>query len=113
MIGAHVLYFAAPLMFWLILRAVEPQRLYSRPYLAVAQVLVYFTSDMVVGIGLWMIWLAILAAPARSRRTRMLASVIVTPAIVFTHPGVAVLSLTFALAGGALGVAPMVSVMSL
>ena len=102
MIAAHVFYFAGPLVLWLILRAVEPQRIYSRLYLAIVLVLIYFISEMLAGIGLWMIWLAVLADPARSRWAKVLATVLITPAIVFTHPAIAVLSLTFALVGGAL-----------
>jgi hypothetical protein len=102
MIAAHLLYFAAPLVLWLVLRGVEPQRLYSRLYLASVLALVYFTSEMVVGIGLWMIWLALLADPMRSGRARTIATVLLAPAIVLTHPGVAVLSLAFALVGGLL-----------
>src|SRR5207253_1300674 len=33
---AHILYFAVPLVLWLVLRAIEPQRLFSRLYLAMA-----------------------------------------------------------------------------
>src|SRR5471030_2135070 len=102
MIAAHAFYFAGPLVLWLILRAVEPQRIYSRLYLAIVLVLVYFISEMLAGIGLWMIWLALLADPARSRRATVLATVLIAPAIVFTHPAIAVLSLVFALVGGAL-----------
>ena len=69
LIVAHLLYFAAPLGLWLILRLVEPQRLYSRLYLAVTLSLIYFTSEMVAGIGLWLIWLACLADAERSRRS--------------------------------------------
>ena len=32
---AHILYFAAPLVLWLVVRAVEPQRIYSRLLLAI------------------------------------------------------------------------------
>ena len=102
MTAAHALYFAGPLVLWLILRTVEPQRLYSRLYLAIVLALIYFTSEMVAGMGLWMIWLAVLADPARSGRARIVTMVLLAPAIAFTHPGIAILSLAFALAGGAL-----------
>ena len=68
--SAHALYFAIPLALWLIVRAVEPQRMYSRLYLAIVLVLIQFTSEMVQGIGLWMIWLALMADPARSSRAK-------------------------------------------
>src|SRR5215831_8609011 len=46
-VAAHLLYFAAPLALWLILRLVEPQRIYSRLYLAATLSLIYFTSEMI------------------------------------------------------------------
>jgi hypothetical protein len=97
--AAHLLYFAAPLALWLILRLVEPQRIYSRLYLAVTLALIYFTSEMVAGIGLWLIWLACFADPDRSRRSKVAVTVVLTPAIAFTHPGIAALGFVFALAG--------------
>ena len=66
-VAAHALYFAVPLGLWLILRAVEPQRIYSRLYIAIVLVLIQFTSEMVQGIGLWMIWLALMAGPASAQ----------------------------------------------
>jgi hypothetical protein len=99
MVAAHALYFAVPLALWLVLRALEPQRIFSRLYLAVVLVLIYFTSEMVAGMGLWMIWLALLADPARSRRMKVVATVLLAPALAFTHPAIALLSLMFALGG--------------
>jgi hypothetical protein len=99
---AHVLYFAGPLVLWLILRAVEPQRIFSRLYLAVASAMVYFTSELIAGMGLWLIWLALLARPATARTTISIASVVITPLLAFTHPAVALVSLLFAAVGGLL-----------
>ena len=99
---AHVLYFAGPLVLWLVLRAVEPQRVYSQIYLAVASAMVYFTSELIVGMGLWLIWLALLARPANTRTTIAIASLVIAPLLAFTHPGVALVSLLFAAVGGLL-----------
>jgi hypothetical protein len=97
-LAAHVFYFAGPLALWLILRAVEPQRVYSRLYLAVTLMMIFFTSEMIVGMGLWLIWLAILASP-RSTTTKIVASAIAAPVLTFTHPAIALLSLLFAVVG--------------
>jgi hypothetical protein len=99
---AHGLYFAGPLILWLILRAVEPQRVFSRLFLSISLAMIYFTSEMIAGMGLWLIWLALLADPGRKRTTIIVATAIIAPAVAFTHPGIALLSLLFALAGGAL-----------
>src|SRR5918993_923508 len=92
MVVAHALYFAGPLVLWLVLRLIEPQRLFSRLYLAVALALVFFTSEMVQGIGLWMIWFALLADPARSRGAKAVTTLLLAPVLAFTHPGIALLS---------------------
>ena len=97
-LAAHAFYFAGPLALWLILRAVEPHRIYSRLYLAVTLTMIFFTSEMIVGMGLWLIWLAILASP-RSTATKIVASAIAAPLLAFTHPAIALLSLLFALVG--------------
>ncbi len=102
LIAAHLLYFAAPLALWLLLRLVEPQRIYSRLYLAATLSLIYFTSEMVAGIGLWLIWLACLADTERSRRSKVALTIVLAPLIAFTHPGIAALGFAFALAGAAL-----------
>lgn len=99
---AHALYFAVPFGLWLIVRAVEPQRIYSRLYLAVVLVLIQFTSEMVQGIGLWTIWLALMADPARPPRSKAVASVLMAAILALTHPGVALLSLAFGACGGGL-----------
>ncbi len=97
-VAAHVFYFAGPLVLWLILRAVEPDRIYSQLYLAVSVMMIFFTSEMIVGMGLWLIWLAVVASP-RSATTKIVASALIAPVLAFTHPAVALLSLLFALAG--------------
>jgi hypothetical protein len=102
MIAAHALYFAGPLALWLIVRLVEPQRIFSRLYLAVVLALVFFTSEMVQGIGLWMIWLALIADPARSRAAKIAATVAAAAILAFTHPAVALLSLAFGACGAVL-----------
>ena len=61
---------------WLLLRLVEPQRIYSRLYLAAALSLIYFTSEMVAGICLWLIWLACLADTERSRRSKVALTIV-------------------------------------
>jgi hypothetical protein len=99
---AHALYFAAPLALWLVLRAIERQRIYSRLYLAVTLSLIYFITEMVAGIGLWLIWLAWIAEPTRSRRSNAIATILLAPAIALTHPAIAALSIVFALVGSVL-----------
>ncbi len=102
MIAAHALYFAGPLVLWLILHLVEPQRIFSRLYLAVVLALVFFTSEMVQGIGLWMIWLALIADPARSQGAKIAATVAAAAILAFTHPAIALLSLAFGACGAVL-----------
>lgn len=101
-VAAHALYFAVPLGLWLVLRAVEPQRIYSRLYVAIVLVLIQFTSEMVQGIGLWMIWLALVADPARSHWAKASASALMAAILALTHPGIALLSLAFGACGGVL-----------
>ena len=103
MLVAHALYFAGPLILWIVLRQVEPTRIYSRLYLAVTLMMVYFTSEMIAGMGLWLIWLAVVSDPLRSRRAKFLVTAGVTPLLAFTHPGIALLSLLFAVIAAALG----------
>src|SRR5215510_4783113 len=76
---AHVLYFGALLALWLAIRLVEPHRTFSRLYLAIALVLDYFPTEYLVGIGLWMIWMAYLSDPTRSRKAIVVASVCFAP----------------------------------
>lgn len=99
---AHLLCFAALLVPWLMLRAVEPQRLFSRLYLAMVLPLTCFPSEIIVGTGLWMLWLAVIAVPQRSRAAQLLATILIAPTLVLTHPGVALLAVVFAAVGGIL-----------
>lgn|GEM_PF-2236349 len=101
-LAGHLFYFAGPLALWLILRAVEPDRVLSRLYLAVVLVMVYFISEMIAGLGLWLIWFALLAAPGRSRSVRIAATLLIAPLLIFTHPGVGMFSMVLALLGAAL-----------
>ena len=66
--------------------------MYSRLYLAIVLVLIQFTSEMVQGIGLWMIWLALMADPARSSRAKAVTSAVMAAILALTHPGIALLS---------------------
>lgn len=93
---AHVLNFAVPLVFWLILRAVEPQRIFSRLYLAVSLVLVFFISELIPAMGLWMIWLAVLDHPRRSRQAKVATTIAIAPLLVLTHPAIAIACMAFA-----------------
>jgi hypothetical protein len=102
LIASHLFYFGIPLGLWAIVRRIEPQPVYARLYLAAALTLVCFTSEMVQGMGLWMIWLAWMAEPARPRRARVLATALLAPAIAFTHPGLALLSVGLAVLGAGL-----------
>ena len=96
---AHTLYFAVPLVLWLVLRAVERDRLFSRLYLAIALVLMYFPSELIVGIGLWLIWLALVCNPARSTRGVGLTTLLLGAAMAFTHPALALMSLLYVALG--------------
>jgi hypothetical protein len=99
MIVVHSLYFAIPLALWLVLRAVERDRLFSRLYLAIVLVLMYFPSELIVGIGLWLIWLALVSDPARSTTSVVLATLLLGAAMAFTHPTLALMSLLYLAVG--------------
>jgi hypothetical protein len=101
---AHLLYFAAPLCFWLAIRAVEPQRAFSRLYLATMLALVYFPSEVVIGAGLWTVWAALLADPARSRTQAVSMTLAFALILAFTHPAMALMSLIYLAVGSALAV---------
>ena len=58
-----------PLALWLVLRAVEPHRLFSRLYLAIVLALIYFPTELIAGAGLWLIWMALIVDP-RAQRDR-------------------------------------------
>lgn len=96
---AHLLWFATPLGLWLVVRAVEPVRLFSRLYLAAVLALVYFPSELIVGFGFWMIWAAILADPAQSTRQSAVATVLLALPIAFTHPATGLMSVLYMIMG--------------
>jgi hypothetical protein len=96
---AHALYFAVPLLLWLAIRAVEPQRAFSRIYLATMLVLIYFPTELIVGTGIWVIWAALLADPARSGRQIAVATIGLGLLMVFTHPSTAAMSLLYLIVG--------------
>ena len=99
---AHALYFAAPLLPWLALRAIEPYRLFSRLYLAVALTLVYFVAEVVLGLGVWMIWMAMVVDPARSTRQVALASLPLGAAMALSHPVTGLMGVAYLLVSVAL-----------
>jgi hypothetical protein len=99
---AHLLYFAVPLVLWLMLRAVERDRLFSRLYLALALAMIYFPAELIFGIGLWLIWLAMVSDPVRSTAGVVLATLLLGAVMAFTHPALALMGLFFVAAGLAL-----------
>jgi hypothetical protein len=102
LLAGHLLYFAVPLVLWLILRAAETVRVYSRLYLAAMLALIYFPTELIAAAGLWMIWMALIAG--RIRGPRNVAAVTIGFAILlaFTHPTAATMSLIYAGIGGVL-----------
>jgi len=102
---SHLCYFAVPLVLWKAIRAIEPHPAFSQLYLCVALVLVFFPSELIVGIGLWMAWVAILADPARPRTVVILATAVFAVAMAFTHPATASMSLLYLIVGGGLAAA--------
>ena len=101
---AHTLYFGVPLVLWLVMRTIERDRLFSRLYLAVVLVLMYFPSELIVGIGLWLIWLALMSDPARSTRGVALTTLLLGTVMAFTHPTLALMSLLYMVLGLVLAV---------
>jgi len=99
---AHLLYFTVPLLLWAAIRAVEPHPAFARLYLCLAMALVFFPSEVIVAIGLWLVWAAILVKPGRSRAFAVLATAGFAVPIAFTHPVTAAMSLLYLLAGGLL-----------
>lgn len=96
---AHLFYFAVPLMLWLILRAVETQRLFSRLYLAVVLALLYFPTEQISGIGIWMIWLALVIDPARPTWRVVIVTLLFSAILGLTHPSIAMMSLLYLAVG--------------
>jgi hypothetical protein len=96
---SHILYFAVPLVLWLALRAIEPHRLFSRLYLAIVLAVVFFPTELIVGCGLWLIWLAIATDQRRSLRATALATIVLGAALIFTHPAIAAMGLLYLVVG--------------
>jgi hypothetical protein len=101
---AHVLYFAVPLAIWLVLRSIERQRVFSRLQLAIALPLVCFPSELVVGTGLWLIWLCLVCERTGGWRPALAVTLPMGAVLVFTHPVLALMSLLYLGVGGALAV---------
>jgi hypothetical protein len=99
---AHLLYFGALLVLWLVIRLVEPHRIYSRLYISIALALAYFPTEYLVGIGFWMVWMALIADPARSSRSAIVLTICFAPILAFAHPANAFASMIYVLVGGAL-----------
>jgi hypothetical protein len=89
---AHALYFAMPLGLWLAVRAIEPQPIYSRLYLAQALILASFPSEMLAAAGLWMAWAAWIAAPNRTTAGTAIATILFGGALALTHPAALLMS---------------------
>jgi hypothetical protein len=96
---SHVLYFAVPLALWLVLRTIEPHRVFSRLYLASVLALVFFPSELIVGSGLWLISLALACDERRNGRLVVVATILLGGAMVFTHPALALMSLLYLVVG--------------
>lgn len=103
MIVAHVSYFAVPFLLWLVVRRVETQRLFSQLYLAIVLPLLYFPTELIFGLGLWAIWLALLSDPARSDRQTAIVTVVFAVLLAFVHPSVGLMSLLYLAVGSLLG----------
>src|SRR6185312_3558436 len=99
---AHALYFAVPLAFWALIRAIEPHPSFARLFLAISMAMVYFPSELIVGIGLWMIWAAIVASPGRRASQTVLATLGLGIAMVFTHPATILMTVLYTVVGAAL-----------
>jgi hypothetical protein len=103
MVVAHICYFAVPFGLWLVLRRVETQRVFSRLYLAIVLPLLYFPTELIVGLGLWAIWLAMLSDPARSDRQAAILTVVFAVLLAFVHPSIGLMSLLYLALGALLG----------
>jgi hypothetical protein len=101
---AHVLYFAVPLVLWWVIRAVEPHPSFSRLYLANSLMFIYFPTELIVGIGLWMVWAAIIASADRPRSQIVGATIGLGIALVFTHPATILMTVLYGAVGTVLSV---------
>ena len=102
MVLGHVLYFAMALVPWLVLRAIEPHRLFSRLYLAVTLAMIYFLAEVVFGVAFWLMWLAVIVRPARTTAQIALATLLLGLAMAFCHPVTGLMTLVYLVAGGVL-----------
>jgi hypothetical protein len=102
MVLAHLFYFAVPLILWLLLRRLEAERLFSRLYLAIALALIYFPTELIAGLGLWLMWLALVSDPARTHRQVVIVTALFTALLAFTHPSIALMSFLYFAVGGLL-----------
>jgi len=98
----HVLYFAAPLALWFCLRTIEPHRVFSRLYLAVVLALLYFPSEGIVAVGVWLIWLALASDARRGVGQVAMATALLGVTLVFTHPALAVMTVLYGVVGAGL-----------
>lgn len=101
---AHALYFAVPLVLWLVLRAVESERLFSRLYLAIVLPTLYFPTELIFGVGIWMTWLAWVSGPDRTTANVALVTLLLGAVMAFSHPVLALMGLLFVAVGIALRV---------
>lgn len=104
LIGAHVLYFTVPLGFWFFIRRVEPNNAFSRLFLAVALAFVFFPSELIVGIGLWMIWAALAARPECTTVQLLISTMLLGVLMVFTHPATMLMTAAYLLFGAVLAI---------
>jgi hypothetical protein len=99
---AHAFYFAVPVLLWLLLRRLEANRLFSRLYLASTLALIYFPTEQIAGIGIWLIWLALVTQERCSARRAAVLSVLFGGVLGLTHPSIAMMSLLYLAVGVAL-----------
>jgi hypothetical protein len=99
---AHALYFAVPLILWLVLRAIERDRLFSRLYIVAVMPMLYFPTELIFGVGVWLIWFALVSDRVRSIAEVGLATLLLGAVMAFSHPALALMGLFFEIAGLAL-----------
>jgi len=67
--------------------------------LSLALAMIYFPTELIFGVGLWLIWLALVSDPARSTAGVVLATLLLGAVMAFTHPALALMGLFFVAAG--------------
>jgi hypothetical protein len=97
---AHILYFGVLLVLWFAVRQVEPNRIFSRLYLAFALTTDYYPHELIAGVGLWMMWVAVVSRPDLSRRATWIATACFALLLAFSHPIAAVMSVLYLVVGG-------------